>query len=57
MKQYIAQQKQVVQGRRGKICEIVHKYIEQIMTKSDTVIRSLCEARIRRLDTARRLSY
>ena len=29
------------QGRWGRICEIVRVYIEQIMTKSDAVIRSL----------------
>ena len=33
--------KQVVQGKRGRICEIVLMYIEQIMTKFDTAIRSL----------------
>ena len=33
--------KQVVQGKQGRICEIVLMYIEQIMTKFDTAIRSL----------------
>ena len=37
----IAYYKQVMQGRRGGICEIIHMYIEQIMTKSDTAVRSL----------------
>ena len=33
--------KQVVQGKQGRICEIVLMYIKQIMTKFDTAIRSL----------------
>ena len=33
--------KQVVQGNRGKIFEIILSYIEKILTKVDTVIRSL----------------
>ncbi len=45
----VAQYNQVVQGKQGEICEIVHQYIEQITTKFDTAIR--------RLDEARRLSY
>ena len=45
----VAQYKRVMQGRQGRICEIVRLYIEQIMTKSDTAERSL--------DEARRLSY
>ena len=32
-------------GRQGRICEIIHMYIEQIMTKSDTAVRSLEYAR------------
>ena len=37
----ISNYKRVVQGRWGRICEIIRLYIEQIMTKSDTAIRSL----------------
>ena len=33
--------KQVVQGKRGRIFEIILVYIEKIMTKFDTAIRSL----------------
>ena len=33
-------QKREVQGKREKIDEIVHKYIEEIFTKFDTAIRS-----------------
>ena len=38
---YIWNYKQVVQGKRGKIFEIVRVYIEKILTKFDTAIRSL----------------
>ena len=41
----IAYYKQVMQGRRGRICEIIHMYIKQIMTKYDTAVRSLQYAR------------
>ena len=37
----IGNYKQVVQGKRGRIFEIILVYIEKIMTKFDTAIRSL----------------
>ena len=39
-----AQDKRVVQGKRRKIDEIVHWYIEEILMKFDMAIRSLAEA-------------
>ena len=33
--------KQVVQGKQGRIFQIILVYIEKIMTKFDTAIRSL----------------
>ena len=40
-KNIIGNYKQVVQGKRGRIFEIILVYIEKIMTKFDTAIRSL----------------
>ena len=40
-KNIIGNYKQVVQGKQGKIFEIILVYIEKIMTKFDTAIRSL----------------
>ena len=37
----IGNYKQVVQGKQGRIFEIVLVYIKKIMTKFDTAIRSL----------------
>ena len=41
----LAQDKRVVQGKRRKIDEIVRLYIEEILLKFDTAIRSLDEAK------------
>ena len=41
----MAQDKRVVQGKRRKIDEIIRLYIEEILLKFDTAIRSLAEAR------------
>ena len=41
----LAQDKRVVQGKRRKIDEIIHWYIEEILLKFDTAIRSLDEAK------------
>ena len=38
---YVWNYKRVVQEKRGKIFEIVRWYIEKILTKFDTAIRSL----------------
>ena len=40
----MAQYKRVVQGKQSKIDEIIRLYIEEILLKFDTAIRSLDEA-------------
>ena len=40
----MAQYKRVVQGKQSKIDEIILLYIEEILLKFDTAIRSLDEA-------------